>query len=79
MTSSAAWSFFARSRRWCPYLSAMAAEHPVWAEYLARWEEMSKVLEEELPSGKAPRLFRIMEQIRAKVRAEELDQEKARK
>jgi hypothetical protein len=62
-----------------PHLSAMAAEHPVWAAYVDRWLEMSKVLEEELPSGKAPRLFRIMEQIRAKVRAEELDQEKARK
>lgn len=62
-----------------PHLPVMAAEHPVWAAYVARWAEMSKVLEEELQSGQAPRLFRIMEQIQAKARADELDAEKAGK
>lgn len=49
----------------------LATESRVWAALIARWDEIVAVLDEEAPdrltapAGKAPRAFRLIQQIRA--------------
>lgn len=45
-------------------LPMMAAHGPVWSGYVARWEEMEAMYAKEFPSGKAPKLYALMQQIR---------------
>lgn len=44
-------------------LSMMSAHGRVWAEYVARWDEMETLYAKERPTGKAPKLYAIMKQI----------------
>lgn len=37
---------------------------PVWAAYVQHWEEMERLYEEELPTGKAPKLYALMQRLR---------------
>ena len=35
----------------------------VWASYVDHWEEMERLYEEEQPTGKAPKLYALMQQL----------------
>lgn len=50
---------FARAK-----IGELAKHGPVWAEYVKRWEEMEALYAEELPSGRATRLYAMMDEIR---------------
>lgn len=53
----------------CPELKSclprVAAAGPVWAEYVERWDELTRMLKQEKAggSGKAPRTYAIMKEI----------------
>lgn len=47
--------------RGCLDLVAQLSE--IWARLVARWDELESILAEELPSGRAIRLYKIMKDI----------------
>lgn len=47
-----------------PRLSEMKAIHPVWANMVDHWGEMESLYLEERASGKAPKLYALMTQLR---------------
>lgn len=49
---------FARAK-----IGELTKHGPVWAAYVAQWAEMEALYAEELPSGKAPRLYAMMDEI----------------
>lgn len=53
-----------------PLVPRMATLSPTWAAYAARWDEMEAMYREELPTGKAPRLYALMQEIQDGVRVE---------
>lgn len=47
-----------------PHLATLADGHgPVWAGLVAAWGELEALFREELPSGKAPKLYKRMREI----------------
>ena len=46
------------------HLGLMAQAGPVWAAYVARWDEMERLWEEESPSWRCPKLYDLMQTIR---------------
>jgi hypothetical protein len=48
---------------WRDRLSEMRSVHPLWTVVVDHWDELAKLYEEELPSGRAPRLFRRMKEL----------------
>jgi hypothetical protein len=49
---------------WRERILEMAVHGTVWREYAARWSEMEALYEEEEPSGRAPKLYALMREIR---------------
>lgn len=49
---------------WRPRLPEVAAAYPEWAGLVAAWDEFTALYEEERPSGKAPRLWERMRELR---------------
>ena len=47
------------------HLGAMAECGPIWAGYVARWDEMESLYAKEAPTGKCARLYALMKQIQA--------------
>lgn len=48
---------------WRPRLAEVAARYPIWGPMVDRWDELVALYEEELPSGKAPRLYKLMQDL----------------
>ncbi len=44
-------------------LSHMARVSPVWSAYIAHWDELTQIYEEEFPSGVCPRLYARMKEL----------------
>ena len=53
------------------HLPSMAGLSPVWAAYVARWDEMEKLYRDEFPTGSAPKLYALMQSIRDQVAKEQ--------
>ncbi len=53
------------------HLPKMAEVSPVWAAYVARWDEMETLYREEFPSGSAPKLYDLMQEIQGQAQKEE--------
>ena len=51
-----------------PHLGAMAECGPIWAGYVAQWDEMERLYAEEEPTRKCPKLYALMKQIQAGAR-----------
>jgi hypothetical protein len=51
-------------------LPAAAALSPVWSRLVAAWDELEALYREEAPSGKAPKLFRRLQEIEGSGSAE---------
>lgn len=49
---------------WRANLSRVAERYPAWAPLVARWDELERLYEEELPNGKAPKLYALMRELR---------------
>jgi hypothetical protein len=49
-----------------PRLGEVAAKYPdtPWVAYVREWDRMTALYEEELPSGTAPKLYALMQQLR---------------
>jgi hypothetical protein len=58
---------------WRERLSEVAARYPdsPWPSLVARWGELEKFYEEELPSGRAPKLYALMQELRARTTSAE--------
>ena len=52
-----------------PHLSYMVDEGPEWKLYVEHWDELIKLLEQELPSGIAPKCFDLMQKLRSEAEA----------
>lgn len=50
--------------QWRARLSEVAARYPAWAPLVDAWDELTALYESEAPSGKAPRLYARMRQLR---------------
>jgi hypothetical protein len=48
---------------WREHLSEVAAKYPEWTRLVEAWDELTALYEEELPSGRAPRLYARMRQL----------------
>jgi hypothetical protein len=59
------------------HLPRMAEESPVWKAYIERWAEMEALLAEELPTGSAQKLFKLMQDIQDAERAAERASDRA--
>lgn len=51
---------------WRSRLSEVADRFPAWRMFIAQWEAMELLWKEESPSGNCPRLYALMQEIRAK-------------
>jgi hypothetical protein len=49
---------------WRARLGEIAAELPKWAPFVAAWDEMTALYEEELPNGRCPKLYALMQRLR---------------
>lgn len=49
---------------WRLRLAEVAAQYPAWAGMVAEWDDLSALYERELPSGRCPRLYARMRQLR---------------
>lgn len=47
-------------------VTPMENHGPVWAAYAKHWDEMERIYENELPSGKCPELYALMQKLQAK-------------
>lgn len=52
---------------WRSRLPEMAEAKPEWAPLVAAWDELVALYEEELPSGRAPKLYERMQELHAAV------------
>lgn len=50
---------------WRPRLQEVADKHPKWKPFVARWDELTELYEEELPRKTAPKLYALMQHLRA--------------
>lgn len=48
---------------WRERLPEVAAKYPRWKPYVAAWEELTRLFEEESPSGKCPKLYQRMQEL----------------
>jgi len=48
---------------WRPRLAEVARLFPKWGPMVERWDEMTALYERELPSGRAPLLYDLMEEL----------------
>lgn len=48
---------------WRDRLSEVAARYPAWTPLATHWDELTKLYEEELPTGKAPKLHKRMREL----------------
>jgi hypothetical protein len=49
---------------WKDRLDEVAAKFPKWKPFAERWSELTALYEEELPSGSAPKLYKLMQELR---------------
>jgi hypothetical protein len=49
---------------WRSRLDEVAARYPAWTALVAAWDELTALFEEESPSGRAPKLYERMRQLR---------------
>lgn len=49
---------------WRANLAKVAARYPAWGPLVDRWDDLERLFEEELPTGKAPRLYALMRELR---------------
>lgn len=49
---------------WVPRLPEVSAKYPAWTKLIAAWPEMERLYVEELPSGKCPKLYALMQELR---------------
>ena len=49
---------------WRERLPEVATKHKTWAPLVAAWDEMTALYEQELPSGRAPLLYKRMQELR---------------
>lgn len=50
---------------WRAKLPRVADLYPAWKPLVARWDDLTRLYEEELPTGSAPRLFALLQELRA--------------
>ncbi len=50
---------------WRAKLPQVADRYPAWKPLVERWDELTRLYEEELPTGRAPRLFALLQELRA--------------
>lgn len=48
---------------WRANLSRVAERYPAWRPLVERWAELEALYEEELPTGKAPKLYALMQEL----------------
>lgn len=48
---------------WRARLSEVAVRYPEWTALLARWEELERLYEEELPTGSCPKLYVLLREL----------------
>jgi hypothetical protein len=48
---------------WTERLAEVAVAHPEWAPFIAAWPELSRLYEEEVPTGSAPKLYARIDQL----------------
>jgi hypothetical protein len=48
---------------WRANLSRVAERYPAWAPLVARWDDLTRLYEEEEPTGKAPKLYALMREL----------------
>lgn len=49
---------------WRTSLGKVTERYPAWAPFVERWDELEALYDEELPTGKAPKLFALMQELR---------------
>lgn len=49
---------------WLGRLGEVAAVYPAWAPFVKAWDELTRLYEEELPSGRAPKCYARMQELR---------------
>ena len=54
---------------WRNRLHEVAERFPSWSPFVERWDEMERLYEEEAPSGRAPRLYRLMKELAVRRRS----------
>jgi hypothetical protein len=45
---------------WLARLGEVATKHPAWAPFVREWDLLTELYEQEIPSGKCPKLFELM-------------------
>ena len=48
------------------HIGAMATCGPIWAAYVEHWHEMAALYAEEEPTGKAPKLYALMQKLQGR-------------
>jgi hypothetical protein len=48
---------------WRANLARVAERFPAWAPLVARWDDLTRLYEEEEPTGKAPKLYALMREL----------------
>jgi hypothetical protein len=48
---------------WRSQLDRVAAEVPAFSPFVERWDEMEKLYEEEAPTGRCLKLYKLMQQL----------------
>lgn len=54
---------------WRDNLHRVAERFPAWRPLVDRWADLERLYEEELPTGKAPKLYALMQELLAKAGA----------
>lgn len=49
---------------WRERLAEVAAKHPDWSGLIEHWAELEALYEEELPTGRGPKLYKRMQELR---------------
>lgn len=53
----------AKLPKWRALLPEVAKRYPEWSRLVDRWGELTKLYEEELPTGSAPKLWALLEKL----------------
>ena len=53
--------------QWLERLPEVAQRHSEWVPFVSEWARMTELYEQELPSGKCPKLYELMKSLREKV------------
>lgn len=51
-------------------MGEVAARYPEWAPLVSNWSELTRMYEEELPTGSAPKMYRRMKELEGRYAAE---------